>query len=92
MLVTSIFSFSHKVLKSQGKSLKVKIVWSRVILYQTIKNVHNVKLKEFTDNKSNVTQKWKFVLGKVKNIVQKGENADYPFPTMFSMFSLLEGS
>ena len=46
------------------------------------------KLKEFADIKITVTEKLKFVLGRLENIVGKGENAGYslfsPFPTMFS--------
>ena len=34
------------------------------------------KLKEFAGNKINVTQKLKFVLRRVENIVRKWENAD----------------
>ena len=33
------------------------------------------KLKAFADDKKNVTEKLKFVLGQVENIVGKGENA-----------------
>ena len=29
------------------------------------------------DDKINVTERWKFVLGTIENIVGKGENADY---------------
>ena len=32
------------------------------------------KLKGFADDKINVTQKMKFVLGRIENIVGKGEN------------------
>ena len=35
------------------------------------------KLKAFADNKINVTEKLKFVLGRVENIVGKEENAGY---------------
>ena len=35
------------------------------------------KMKDFTDNKIHVTEKLKFVLGRVENIVGKGENAGY---------------
>ena len=35
------------------------------------------KLKAFAGDKINVTQKLKFVLGRVENIVGKGENAGY---------------
>ena len=33
------------------------------------------KLKAFADNKINVNEKLKFVMGRVENIVGKGENA-----------------
>ena len=46
------------------------------------------KLKALADNKINVTEKLKFVLGRVENILGKGENAGYQhlllFPIMFS--------
>ena len=42
------------------------------------------KLKAFADDKINVSKELKFVLGSVRNIVGKGENAGFsPFPTMF---------
>ena len=45
------------------------------------------KLKAFADQKINVTEKLKFVLGRVENNVGKGENAGYqhflPFPPCF---------
>ena len=34
-------------------------------------------MKAFADDKINVTKEFKFVLGRVENIVQKGENADH---------------
>ena len=37
------------------------------------------KLKVFTDDKIIVTEKVKFVLGSVGNIMGKGENAGYQF-------------
>ena len=47
------------------------------------------KLKAFADDKTNVTEKLKFVLGRVENIVGKGENAGYQhfflFPQCFQM-------
>ena len=48
------------------------------------------KLKALADNKMNVTGKLKLFLGRVENIVGKGENAGNrfpafsPIPTMFS--------
>ena len=44
-----------------------------------------VQLKAFAEDEINVTQKLKFVFGRVENIVGKGENAGYQhFLTMFS--------
>ena len=42
------------------------------------------KLKLFADDKLNVAEKLKFVLGRVENIVGKGENADYQQFLLFS--------
>ena len=41
------------------------------------------KLKAFADNKLNVAEKLNFVLGRVKNIVGKGENAGYQHFLLF---------
>ena len=61
---------------------------SRLPLYQTTKFLDWSKLKAFADDKMNVIEKMKFVLGRVKNNVGKGENAGYQhflrLPTMFS--------
>jgi hypothetical protein len=52
------------------------------------------KYKVFADNKIDVTEKLKFVLGRVENIVEKGENAGYQhfllFPQCFQKLSFLE--
>ena len=49
------------------------------------------KLKSFADDKMNVSKKLKFVLGRVENVVEKGENAGYqhflPFPQCFQKSS-----
>ena len=46
------------------------------------------KLKAFADDKLNVTEKSKFGLGWVENLVEKGENAGFQhfllFPQKFS--------
>ena len=51
------------------------------------------KLKAFADDKSNITQSLKFVLGRVENIVEKGKKcwlpAFSPFPAMISKGFLL---
>ena len=48
------------------------------------------KLNTFADYKINVTEKLKFVFGRVENIVGKGENAGYQhfllFPQSFKNF------
>ena len=42
------------------------------------------KLKAFADDKINVTEKLKFVLGRLENIVGKGESAGYQHFLLFS--------
>ena len=41
------------------------------------------KLKAFADNKINLNKKSKLVFGRVKNIVEKGENAGYQHFLLF---------
>ena len=52
------------------------------------------KLKAFADDKINVIEKMKFVLGTVENIVGKGENIGYQhfllFPQCFQKASYTE--
>ena len=49
------------------------------------------KLKAFADNNLNVNQKLKFALGRVENIMGKGENAFSPFPRKISKGFFLGG-
>ena len=42
------------------------------------------KFKAIADDKINVTEKLKFVLGRVENIVRKGENAGHQHFLLFS--------
>ena len=44
------------------------------------------KLKASADDKLNLTEKLKFVLGRVENIVGKGENAGYQHFLLFPQF------
>ena len=72
------------------------LVKSRILLFDMEsfnsspcdKILNQLKLKAFAEDKINVTQESKLVLGRVENIVGKGENAGYQhfllFPTMFS--------
>ena len=47
------------------------------------------KLKAFEDDKINLKEKFKLVLGKVENIVGKGENAGYQhFPLFLQCFQI----
>ena len=57
-------------------------------LYMTIKfQTGPIKFKAFADDKINVTEKFKFVLERVQNIVGKGENAGYLHFLHFSKMS-----
>ena len=69
MLVTSIFSFFHNIFKRL------------LSLYQT-KNIWTCPIRKH-DDKINVTEKLKFVLGRVQNILGKGESACYQHLLLF---------
>ena len=63
-------------------------------LFNSIPNdkiLYHSKLKEFADDKINVTLKLKFVLGRVENIIRKTENAGYQhfllYPQLFKKAS-----
>ena len=47
------------------------------------KNLDWSKLNASADNKMNVTEKLKFVLKRLENIVGKGENAGYQYFLLF---------
>ena len=73
-------------------------MWYCVVMANSLPNnkiLALTKLKAFADNKIIVTQKLKFVLGKVENIVGKGENAGYQhfllFPQCFPKLKLKLG-
>ena len=42
-------------------------------------------MKAFADNKMNMTQKLKFALGRIENILGKGENAGYQHFLLFQL-------
>ena len=52
--------------------------------YLWSKGLRLAKLKAFADDKINVTEKFKFVLGGVENKVGKGENAGYQHFLLFT--------
>ena len=58
---------------------------SRNILSVVDKILDQSKLKEIVDNNLNVSQKLKFKLGRVENIVGIGENAGYQHFLLFSL-------
>ena len=77
------------------KDLSTCIIISKQNIYIYLRNslpndkiFDDSKSKSFADDKINVTQNLKFVMGRVENIVGKGENAGYKhflfFLTMFS--------
>ena len=60
-------------------------MWCVLSLYQTT-FLDLPKLKTYADNQINVTEKLKFVLGRVENIVGKEENAGYQHFLLFSQW------
>ena len=75
---------------SKGLS-KVVIVQERVNSLTNNRILNQSEIKDFANNKINVIQKLNFVLGRVENIVGKGENAGYQhfllFPQCFEKLS-----
>ena len=70
-------------------------VFSKFIVINSLPNdkfLDRSKLKAVADDKSNVAEKLKIVLGRVENIEGKGENAGYQhfllFPQCFQKASL----
>ena len=59
------------------------IVWEWVNPLLNDKILDCSKLKAFADDKMNVKQKLKFDMGRVENIVGKGENAGYQLFVVF---------
>ena len=53
------------------------ILWQRVKYLQSNKFLDWSKLKAFTEDKINLKENFKFILGRVENIVGKGGKADY---------------
>ena len=88
MLVTSIFSFSHNVLKKHFSQDRQKSGWcgKGITLYKAM-ILEWSKFEAFAPNNINVNQKLKFALECAENIVGKGQNTILPaipsFPTMF---------
>ena len=89
-----------RIKRTWGKSRKLGRPTQHFLLFSTslINTLpHNKildwsKLKAFADDKLNATEKLKFVLGRVENIVGKGENAGHQhfllFPQCFQKPSL----
>ena len=75
-LVSNIFSFSHNVFQKKPSSESFNSLPNNKILDWS-------KLKAYADDKINVTEKLKFVMGKVENFVGKGENAGYQHFLLF---------
>ena len=89
MLTTSIFSSCPFPIEDKTKSLNLvcprqnafNINWSKLLLSHINSLQNNIldwsKMNAFADDKINVSEKLKLLLGTVENIVGKGENAGY---------------
>ena len=84
------FSFSHTVSKVFFPTGSSKFInyWSTISSYPNDKILDWSTLKAFADSQIIVSEKLKFVLGRVENIVGKGEKCWFlsfsPFSTMFT--------
>ena len=83
MLVTSIFSFSPQYFQKASYTGSFKVVIVNTLPSDKI--VHQSKLKAFAEKEMNVTQKVKFVLRRVKDIV--GNKHFLLFPQCFQKLS-----
>ena len=93
----SNFSFSQCLQKASFPEVsKGVIVWEWVNSLQKDNILDEYKFKAFAEDKIIAIQKLKVVLGRVENIVGKGENAGYqhfsPFSTMFSKVFFSRGA
>ena len=62
-----------------------KISWEKEKMLVTSNRLLDwSKLKAYADDKLNVTKKFKFLFGRVQNIVGKGENASYQHLLLFT--------
>ena len=93
LLVSSNF-FSHSVFKrlvlqtrkNQGLFGKGLREIRKINSLPNDNTYDSSKLKAFTDDKINVGENLKFVLGRVENIVGKGDNAGYQHFLLFPQF------
>ena len=71
------------------KCTKPGLVWERVNSLPNNKILEQFNLKDFAEDKISVTYVTNFVLGRVENIVGKGDNAGYQhfllFPQCFQV-------
>ena len=67
---------------------KAGLVWERVNSLSHDQLYVQSKMKAFRDDIINGSEKLKIALGRIENIVKKGENAGYQHFLLFSMFSI----
>ena len=88
----SAYKMSIQIYITEDKNLQK--IWVAVNSLQDSKILDESKFKAFADDKLLLTQKLKFVLGRVENISGKEENADYQhfllFPQCFRQLSFPE--
>ena len=78
--------YDKKNMFGKEKCLLQKYVLTFLIVFNSLPNGKILdwsKLKTFADDKTNVKKKFKLCLGRVENIVGKGENAGYQHFLLF---------
>ena len=85
-LTNTNFYFSSAIILSFANAFNLD--WQKILSdvnpLPNDKIVYQSKFKAFADGKIIATQKFKFVSGRVENIVGKGENAGYQHFLLFS--------
>ena len=94
MSSANAFNLDNATILSSGKGLH-KPVGKSVNYLPNDKIQDRFKLKAFADDKSNMNKKLNSLLGRVENIMGKGDNANYQhfflFPQCFEKVSKSQG-
>ena len=77
---------ADSIVASGGKQALMGVYFLNDLPIDKILYYGYFKFKAFADNKINITEKVKFVLGRVENIVGKGENAGYQHFLLFPQY------
>ena len=82
-------NFNFSIAVNMSSAIALNLDQSEIVLFGRVNSLPNnkildwFKLKALADDKRNMTEELKFVLGRVENIVGIGENAGYQHFLLF---------